>query len=349
VYCIAAEITAEGVPAGSRLWSFSDGGSLKAVFSSPAVADGRLYVGEGYHQDQHCRLFCLDARGGDRPLWTLRTASHVESSPTFADGLLYFGAGDEGLLCVAPRGLSVISGSSGYNGTVPIAANESPAAPQLVWKIPGLHIDSSPAVAEGRVFVGSVVGDVQHDLFAVAADAKTGQVIWKIPAPLPLAGAPACLAGRVVFSLGNGKLDADADKPEGRLWCLDAASGERQWEFRAEGSILSSPAALDGKVFCCSRDRHCYSLRDSDGDVLWKRDLGEPIVASPVVTHRAVYVLTTSGTLFCLDASSGEITWRIDDLKNDDDDAYSSPALVDGRLYVASGGKLFCLGDKPQP
>jgi outer membrane protein assembly factor BamB len=343
IYCIATDHTAGGASPGERLWRFSAGDKLKPVFSSPTVADGRLYVGEGYHQDQSCRMFCLDPRGGERPLWTLRTASHVESSPTLAEGLLYFGAGDEGLLCVAPRG--VRSDSSGHNETVPIA-NASPAAPQLVWKIPGLHIDSSPAVADGRVFVGSVVGDLQHDLFALAADAKTGQVLWKIPSPLPMAGAPACTSGRVVFALGNGKLDADADEPEGRIWCLDAASGNRQWEFRAAGSILSSPVALDGKVVCCSRDRHCYALRDRDGDVLWKRDLGEPIVASPVVTHRAIYVLTVSGTFYCLDTTSGETIWRLDDLKNDDDDAYSSPALVDGRLYVASGGKLFCLGDK---
>ncbi len=336
VYCIAADGTANGVSPGARIWSFSAGDTMKAVFSSPTVVDGRLYVGEGYHQDQKCRLFCLDSRSGEKPLWSFDTASHVESSPTFADGLLYFGAGDDGLMCVAPP-----------LGEDRLGSMQSQSIPKKVWQVPGLHVDSSPAVADGRVFVGSVVGDEQRDLFALAADAKTGQVLWKIPAPLPLAAAPACAAGRVIFSLGNGKLSADADQPEGRIWCLDAASGDRQWEFRAAGSILSSPAALDGRVYCCSRDRHCYALRETNGDVLWKRDLGEPIAASPVVTHRAVYVLTVSGTLHCLDAATGETNWRLDDLKNEDDDAYSSPALADGRLYVASGGKLYCLGDKP--
>jgi outer membrane protein assembly factor BamB len=354
VYCIAVERTADGASPGQRLWTFSAGDTLKAVFSSPAVAGGRLYIGEGYHQDQECRLFCLDARRGDKAIWSLSTGSHVESSPTIDDGRLYFGAGDDGLLCVAlpssspstEEGRPAVSLSNGGEGEAVQRPTKSIAEPELLWQVPGLHIDSSPAVADRRVFAGSVIGDEHQDLFAICVHAKSGKVIWKIPSPLPLAGSPAYAAGRVCFALGNGKLNVDADKPDGRIWCLDAKGGDRLWEFRAAGSILSSPAVLDGTVYCCSRDRHCYALQQSDGAVIWKRDLGEPIVASPAVTRRSIYVLTVGGALYCLDSATGEPIWRFDELKNDEDDAYSSPTLAAGRLYVASGGKLFCVGDK---
>ncbi len=347
VYCIAAQATAEGAPPGERLWSFTAGNTLKAVFSSPALVDGRLYIGEGYHQDQKCRLFYLDARRGDKAIGSIETGSHVESSPTIADGRLYFGAGDDGLLCVAPPTPLPVERPNWVEGAESQKHIDPLAAPEVLWRVPGLHIDSSPAVADRRVFAGSVVGDEHQDLFAIAVHAKSGQVIWKIPSPLPLAGSPAVAAGRVFFALGNGKLNVDADKPEGRIWCLDARNGDRLWEFRAAGSILSSPAVLDGKIYNGSRDRHCYAIAETNGEVIWKRDLGEPIVASPVVTHKSIYVLTVGGTLYCLDSSTGEPIWRFDELRNDEDDTYSSPTLAKGRLYIASGGKLFCVGEKP--
>src|SRR5205085_1586296 len=70
---------------GREAWRFDDGGALKPVFCPPCVADGRLYVGEGYHEDSGCRLFCLDAATG-RKLWEFPTASHTESGPCVADG-----------------------------------------------------------------------------------------------------------------------------------------------------------------------------------------------------------------------------------------------------------------------
>ena len=85
MYCVnvvdGREAGERHLKAGERTWRFTGEGTLKPVFSSPTIAGGRLYFGEGYHQDQSCRLFCLDARSADRPLWTFPTTSHVESSP----------------------------------------------------------------------------------------------------------------------------------------------------------------------------------------------------------------------------------------------------------------------------
>src|SRR5204862_7925568 len=68
---------------GRPLWKFDADGSMRPVFSSPRLADGRLYVGEGFHEDADCRLFCLNADTGAK-LWEQATASHVESTPCIA-------------------------------------------------------------------------------------------------------------------------------------------------------------------------------------------------------------------------------------------------------------------------
>ena len=82
----------------------------------------------------------------------------------------------------------------------------------------------------------------------MAIDARTGQIAWKVPVPIPAAGAPAAADGRVFFALGNGKLNADVDAPDGRLWCLSAFDGKPHWEFRAGSSILGSPVVAGDRV-----------------------------------------------------------------------------------------------------
>lgn len=335
LYCISTRDSvrtggeATTVPlTGERLWQFTAGGTLKPVFSSPTVSDGRVFIGEGYHQDTGCRLFCLDARNGDRMHWSLATTSHVESSATVANGNVIFGAGDDGLICFAAS----------------IAPTDASSAPPLKWIVKNLHVDASPAVADGRVIVGSVVGDVHRETLVLAVDVVSGSELWRTPTPLAVPGSPAVADGRVFVGLGNGKVDHDADNPAGAVWCLDAESGEKRWEFRTSNAVLSTPAVSDGRVYACSRDEQCHCLNTVDGKVVWSTSLGGPIVGSPVVAGGRVYVVTTTGVVVCLDAATGSEVWRFDELDVPDADAYASPTLDGGRLYVAAGGKVYCLG-----
>jgi len=334
VYCVnTADGKAAGdkiLKAGERTWRFAAEGSLKPVFSSPTVSGGRLYFGEGYHQDHGCRLFCLDAQKADRPLWSFLTHSHVESSPCIAGSHIYFGAGDDGIICLDISD-SELAGDPAY-------------VPKQVWQFPNVHVDGSCLVVDGRLFVGSVMGDVYKDFCALGVDAATGKMIWRVPAPMPLPASPAYAAGRVFFGLGNGKFDIDDDHPAGAVWCLDAAGGKEIWHFDTGGSMLATPAITGDRVVAASRDGHCYCLSHDKGDSIWKVNLEGPINASPIVAGGKVYVLTVSGLLVCLRQDDGTEIWRLT-LDVPDDDAYSSPTLAGGRLYVAAGGKLCCIGD----
>jgi outer membrane protein assembly factor BamB len=335
MYCVnALDGRAAGektLKAGERTWRFTGDGTLKPVFSSPTIAGGRLFFGEGYHQDQSCRLFCLDARSADRPLWTFPTTSHVESSPCLVGSRIYFGAGDDGVFCLDAGEL--------------LSQGDQPAIPKQVWQFPYVHVDGSCLVADGKLFVGSVLGDVYKDYCALAINAETGEGIWRITAPMPLPASPAYADGRVYFGLGNGKFDVDADQPAGAVWCLESAKGEPVWQFETAGSVLATPAIAGERVIVCARDAHCYCLSQATGARMWKVDLGGPINASPIVAGGKVYVLTVSGLLACLAEDDGKELWRLT-LDVPDDDAYSSPTLVDGKLYVAAGGKLYCIGDR---
>ncbi len=67
------------------LWSYSTGG---AVHSSPALADGVVYVGS-----EGDSLYALNASTGAK-LWSYRTGNQVWSSPAVAKGVVYVGSRD---------------------------------------------------------------------------------------------------------------------------------------------------------------------------------------------------------------------------------------------------------------
>ncbi len=69
---------------GALLWS----DNVRWVYSSPAVANGVVYVGS------YGNVYALNASTGAR-LWTYTTGNIVYSSPAVANGVVYVGSDDK--------------------------------------------------------------------------------------------------------------------------------------------------------------------------------------------------------------------------------------------------------------
>ena len=107
-------------------------GSKDVAASSPAVANGAVYVGANN------TLYAFNASTGAQ-LWMDATGSDIFSSPAVANGVVYVGSDDD-----------KVSAFDATDGS-------------MLWDaITGSYIRSSPAVANGVVYVGS--GD--HKLYA---------------------------------------------------------------------------------------------------------------------------------------------------------------------------------------
>jgi outer membrane protein assembly factor BamB len=334
-------------PTGKVLWKFDNDGELKAVFSTPYLADGKLYIGEGYHQDRRCKLFCLDAATGSK-LWEFKTKSHTESSPTVANGKVYIGAGDDGLYCL----------------------NAQTGEP--VWNYPDVHVDAAPAVAGNRVFCGSGVGDIHKDTAIFCLNSDTGKQIWRMPMELPVWGSPAVDGDSVFYGIGNGNFLEDADKPAGALLCVKAETGQRIWSYTVPNGILARPAVDQQMVYFACRDKHCYAIDRTDGKLRWKKNLGSPVVAAPALaggcphcgSGQSLYAVASGGQVFCLDSVSGNVAWQFDVAKHSGKkpQLFSSPKVAIAqsgkeerrRIYFGTGldtlaewhATLYCLEDR---
>ena len=306
---------------GKPQWTFD---TRWPVFSSPAVAKGRVYIGEGLHEHGDCKLYCLDLATG-KPLWSLQTKSHTESSPTVADGRVYFGAGDDGVYCAdAETG-------------------------RVYWQYRDIHNDSCPLVIGGRVYAGS--GYSFRGI--VCLDARDGSPLWKREFPAPAWGAPSMSEGRLYVGSGTGTFDQGAEKPYGEARCLDPKTGADIWRFSGvKDGVLTSIAVSGGlAVFGC-RDGACYALDAATGELRWRTDVGAPILSSPAIAGGFVLFGADDGKLNCLRLKDGTKAWERDTSEDvsvvvPDPRIQSSPAVAGGKvIFGSSNGNVYCLGAK---
>lgn len=168
---------------GEPLWTFP---ITSGIYSSPTIENGKVFFGGNDYY-----VYCLDAKDGTL-LWSYYTQSEVHSSPAIAYGLVYIGTSDGRMLC-----LDQDTGNYVWSYTINGSVESSPAVADgkvyfvtdpccgftsyffclnaysgaFIWSYnlnTQLHTKSSPALAAGKVFIGSgdgkivVFGDIQY-------------------------------------------------------------------------------------------------------------------------------------------------------------------------------------------
>lgn len=289
-----------------KLWEFIGDGELKEMISSPAIADGRLYIGEGFHDDPNCRLWCVDAEKGEK-LWAFQTQGQTESSPAAYAGKVYFGAGNDGFYC-----LDALTGG-------------------IVWRFPAKHdaqasapgdrrlrFGASPLVVDNRVYVGTGVDrntpDNPGETRFFCFDAATGKELWSVAVDLPVWAGATHYGEHVFVALGNGDIFSEAQTPRGAVLCLDAKTGKEVWRYPLSAGVLDRPAVDANHVYVGCRDGHVYGIDRQEGKRRWQTDLGSPVVAAPALAQwcgeiQSVFAVATKGKVCCLEPHTGAIHW----------------------------------------
>ncbi|KPK80796.1 MAG: hypothetical protein AMJ81_11310, partial [Phycisphaerae bacterium SM23_33] len=295
-------------------WRYAPRG-FRATYSSPAVAEGYVVCGEGLHFTREARITCLDAATGRR-LWELRTKSHVESSPCIYEGKAYIGAGDDGMYCIALK---------------PAGGGQ----PRLIWHLEGKDYpdcETSPIAHDGKVYFGLGEGGCA----VVCVDARSGEEIWRTPAPYPVFSSPTLSRGKLFVGMGNGNLietaeavrekkikkmrqagleEAEIDRraaklaPAGEVWCLNPNDGKVIWSYPLPRTVLGAIAAAEGRIYFGCRDGKFYCLTTEKEVVGRPFDAHDPIATSPAVGTDHVYFVTEKGRLYCLDRRTLQRVW----------------------------------------
>jgi outer membrane protein assembly factor BamB len=312
------------------LWVYHTGGS---ILSSPAIVNNVVYVGSN---DDN--LYAINASTGAL-LKSYRTGGYILSSPAVANGVLYIGSDDGYLyafnttsgqiiwkdqiethpifgMASAPLVANGVVYATEYDEGLIFAVNASTGAKIWAIHVPGKMSRSSPALANGILYVGSA------DDLVYALDAQTGKTIWTFPTKGQVKSSPAVVNGIVYI----GSLD-------GTLYALDATTGKQVWVYKTGGQVHSSPAVANGIVYFGSYDHNIYALDASTGSLIWSYKTGNIIdAASPAVANGVVYAASRDHNVYALNATTGQRLWSFTTGGYID----SSPAIANGLLAIGS-------------
>ena len=175
-------------------------------------------------------------------------------------------------------------------------------------KVRSSNVGGGITYADGVVFAVSGLAD------ALAIDAATGHVRWRITTVVPARSAPTVVDGRVFF----GTIDQ-------RLFAVDAATGKPLWSFQAQSSFDTllgqpAPAVVGDTVIAGFGSGEIAVVNAVDGSVIWTDVLGGLAAASPlafssifgepVVTDDTVYAISADGLITATDLRTGRRVWE---------------------------------------
>ncbi len=161
-----------------------------------------------------------------------------------------------------------------------------------------------PIVADGRVYVLGAVAEV------TAFDLASGNKLWhKRLVPKgekkrdAFGGGISYEAGRVFAATGFG-----------RVYALEAKTGEQIWQRNFNVPFHAAPTADGGRVFAVTHDNELHVLAADDGRVLWTHQgiaeqaslLGN---ASPAVSGEIAVVPYSSGEIYAFRVQNGQVIW----------------------------------------
>lgn len=326
--------TGDGLAAGANpplCWSETENVRWKVALpgrgrSSPVVSGNRIWMTFALEQGvtrarietddsalaEHVSLgtLCLDSADG-KPLWQailyeVEKPAHVHwlnswatPTPVVEGGRVYCDFGMYGTAC--------LDGQTG----------------RVLWK-QQLAVDhqvgpgSSPIFCQGLLVL---VRDGRDAQYVAALDGRTGKLAWKTSRP-PLEA-----------TLGNYKksfstplvIEAGAKAQmvaPGAEWVVsyDPASGKEVWRVRhGKGfSLASRPVFGHGLVYVSTGAPRpqLWAVRvDGQGDVsethvAWTAKSQVPLMSSPVLVGREIYMVSDAGVASCLDALTGETHWQ---------------------------------------
>jgi outer membrane protein assembly factor BamB len=141
---------------------------------------------------------------------------------------------------------------------------------------------------------------------------------------------------------------------DGRLFCVDATSGEEIWQVRVSDPVERLPptdprsrwdvfgsdvTVAEGALFLGTHDGRLVALKPDDGALLWEYSAGGSVLAAPTVASGRVYFGSFDGHVHALDGATGKPLWKRDTKGA----VVSTPALA-GEVLVVGNRSYDLLG-----
>ena len=249
-----------------------------------------------------------------------------------------------------------------------VAPSPLPATLKLLWTYEaGDSIESSAAIVDGAVYVGSMTADLLaldletgklrwkyhvqdgieessptvHDGVVYAGDlsgvmhavnAPDGKSVWKLKTDAEVKSSPVVVGDRLLF----GSYD-------GNLYCVAARTGSVHWKFTTSSYVHCTPGVSEGLTFIAGCDEIFRAIRVTDGKEVFHISSGGYNAASPAIAGKTAYFGNFNNEVLGLSLATHRVLWRYEHPERHFP-FYSSPAVADGKVVIGGRDKIIhCL------
>jgi outer membrane protein assembly factor BamB len=315
---------------GSTIWTCNTGSS---PHSTPAVVDGTVYVGSGYKG-----VFAINASTGAK-IWNYPTSPGMHSSVAVAGGRVYL-AGNDGVM---------------------YALDSATGAKLWSYTMSNTGTTSSPAVANAILYIRDNNGYLcafgkaatpSTSIFPAVGLAGTTTTVsgsgFQATSTLiaTFGGAPITLSSSTVDPLGHFSatftIPPTSVPGNYQITITDTSGNSASTNYTVVAPPSTSwPMFMHNLQHTGTPD----NVAPTNNTVLWKFDVDRGEIDNAVTTSAAVvgdivYEASHNAFLYALDAYSGTLYWRFN---LGGIAALSSPAVVDGVVYIGSERGVYAL------
>lgn len=298
-------------------------------WSSPVVAEGKVWLTTATEGGKSLRAICVDAASGkilhnvevfkvDSPGPAHKKNSYASPTPVIDKDRVYVHFGPNGTACLTTEG-------------------------KVVWKQQGLRYNPVHGAGSSPVLVGEALlftCDGVESPYLAALDRKTGNPRWKAARePNP---DPKKFSFCTPLPIEVGKTVQVVSPFAGGVTSYDPATGRPIWYVRyANGySVVPRPVYGHGLVFLSTGfDKPTVLAIKADGKgdvtethVVWRLEKGAPLDPSPLLVGDELYLVSDQGVASCVEAPTGKVHWqeRIGGAHS------ASPVYAAGNVYFLS-------------
>lgn len=186
-----------------------------------------------------------------------------------------------------------------------------------------------------------------------AFNARTGEKIWGFRMSKRGLNASTVVDGDLVY-ISHGEDNIDSTD-FGRIQCIDATGKgdvtdtHSIWRVDNIKAGYASLLVKDGILYVVSDTGKLYAFDSKDGTQLWVHNLGTVGKGSPAWADGKLYVMEVNGNVHILKPSREKCESlshvQIPSANGEGmDEIYASPAIADGRVFVVTRDRTFCLG-----
>jgi outer membrane protein assembly factor BamB len=284
--------------------------------STPATDGERIYVFHG-----KSGVFAYDLDG--KQLWKANVGTGTDGWGSAASPVLY-------------KELVIVN--AGVESGALVALNK--ANGDQVWKSGGIRrVWGTPTLVDIKDGKQELALSMPNKV--IGLDPDTGKELWHCEGindyicPSPVS------KDRIVYAIGARAKSALAVKAGGSG---DVTMSNRLWTKHV-GSNVTSPSIYGDYLYWVSHDGIAHCLQAKDGEQVYQERLKGGVYASITIADGKIYVVSQKNGAFVL-AAGPKFQQLAHNTLSDDSTFNGSPAVSQGRLFLRSDKRLYCIGKK---